>query len=136
MRWGHIEIQQINSRISNLYLLGWFGWSIWSDLPRYSSTDPSIIDREAFAQVRRENTRRTVMMDVAHASCGVDDDFCCLFDWFGSRHLVFDWRLLGNPDVLVIIRDSRVRNWLWLGKVLAPLAHPNWGKLLRGFDIL
>jgi hypothetical protein len=58
-----------------------------------------------------------------------------LFAWFGSRHLVFDWRLLGNPNVLVFVRDSRVRDWLWLGKVLAPLAHPTWGKLLRDFDV-
>jgi hypothetical protein len=25
---------------------------------------------------------------------------------------------------------------LWLGKVLAPLMHPTWGKLLCGFDVL
>jgi hypothetical protein len=55
--------------------------------------------------------------------------FVCLF--FGSRHLVFDSGLLGNPDVLVFVRDSRVRDWLWLENVLAPLAHPTWGKLLR-----
>ena len=53
------------------------------------------------------------------------------FAWFESRHLVFDSRLLGNLNVLVFIRDLRVRDWLWLGKVLAPLAHPTWGKLLR-----
>ena len=58
------------------------------------------------------------------------------FDWFvGSRHLVIYWRLLGNPGTS-LIRDSRVRNWLWLGKVLAPLTHPTWGKLLRVFDVL
>ena len=58
--------------------------------------------------------------------------FVCLLDWFfRSLHLVFNWRLLGNSSVLVVVRDSRVRNWLWLGKVLASLAHPTWGKLLR-----
>ena len=30
-----------------------------------------------------------------------------------------------------LVRDSQVRDWLWLGKVLAPLVHPTWGKLLR-----
>jgi hypothetical protein len=59
----------------------------------------------------------------------------CSFAWFGSCHLVFDWRLLGSPNVLVFVGDSRVRDWLWLGKVLAPLVHPTWGKLLRDFDV-
>jgi hypothetical protein len=76
------------------------------------------------------------MMDVTRAPRDVDDDFHCLFDWFESRHLVFDWRLLENPDVLVFVRDSRVKDWLWLEKVLTPLAHLTWGKLLRDFDIL
>ena len=43
---------------------------------------------------------------------------------FGSRNLVFGLGLLENPVVLVFVRDLRVRDWLWLGKVLAPLAHP------------
>ena len=59
--------------------------------------------------------------------------------WFDlirwSRHLVIYWRLLGNPGT-GLIRDSRVRDWLWLGKVLAPLTHPTWGKLLRELDVL
>jgi hypothetical protein len=56
--------------------------------------------------------------------------FICLLV-LGSRHLVFDSGLLGNSDVLVFVRDSRVRDWLLLGKVLAPIAHLTWGKLLR-----
>jgi hypothetical protein len=47
-----------------------------------------------------------------------------LFAWFEifeSRHLIFHWRLIENPDVLVFVRNSKVRDWLWLGKVLAPL---------------
>jgi hypothetical protein len=51
--------------------------------------------------------------------------FSLLFACFRSLHLVFDRRLLGNPDVLLVfVRDSRVRNWLWLRKLLAPLTHP------------
>jgi hypothetical protein len=50
-----------------------------------------------------------------------------LLDWlFESRHLVFYWGLLENPDLLVIVRDKKARDWLWLEKVLAPLAHPTW----------
>jgi len=63
--------------------------------------------------------------------------FVCILLWLvrWSRHLVFNWRLLGNPGA-GLVRDSRVRDWLWLGKVLAPLTHPTWGKLLRGLDVL
>jgi hypothetical protein len=57
----------------------------------------------------------------------------------------FDWSLLsscesppsiwlkvtGKPECTSLVTDSRVRNWLWLGKVLAPLTHSTWGKLLR-----
>jgi hypothetical protein len=60
--------------------------------------------------------------------------FLFLFAWLlviRSRHLVSHSGLLGNLNVLVFIRDLRVKNWLWLGKILAPLTHPTWGKLLR-----
>jgi len=59
---------------------------------------------------------------VSRAPRSVDGDFCSLI--LGSRYLVFGSGLLGNPSVLVFVRDSRVRDWLWLGKVLAPLEHP------------
>ena len=53
----------------------------------------------------------------------------CLLDlFFESRHL----GLLENPDLLVVVRDLRVKDWLWLEKVLAPLTHPTWNKLLCG----
>ena len=69
---------------------------------------------------------------VARPPCGDSAIFrFVLLDWFfKSYHLVFHWGLLGNPDLLVVVKDSRVRDWLWLGKVLAPLTHPTWGKLL------
>jgi len=54
--------------------------------------------------------------------------FAC---FIGSRHLLFDSGLLGNLDVLIFVSDSWVRDWLWLRKVLTPLAHPIWVKLLR-----
>jgi len=38
--------------------------------------------------------------------------FVCLIWFFGNHHLVFNWRLLGDPSVLVFVRDSRVRDWL------------------------
>jgi len=46
------------------------------------------------------------------------------------------FRVTRKPGCTGLVRDSRVRNWLWLGKVLAPLTHPTWGKLLCGFDII
>ena len=36
-----------------------------------------------------------------------------------------------KPEYTGLVRDSRVRDWLWLWKLLAPLAHPTWGKPLR-----
>jgi len=57
----------------------------------------------------------------------------CLLDlFFKSRHLVLDWGLLENPDLLVVVKDLRVKDWLWLEKVLAPLTHPTWSKLFYG----
>ena len=52
-----------------------------------------------------------------------------------SRHLVIHWGLLGNL-MYWFCQRSRVRDWLWLGKVLAPLTHPTWGKLLCELDVL
>jgi hypothetical protein len=46
------------------------------------------------------------------------------------------FRVTRKPECNGLVKDSRVKDWLWLGKVLAPLAHPSWGKLLRGFDVL
>jgi hypothetical protein len=33
-------------------------------------------------------------------------------------------RATRKPECTGLVRDSRVRDWLWLGKVLAPLTHP------------
>jgi hypothetical protein len=33
-------------------------------------------------------------------------------------------RATRKPGCTGLVRDSRVRDWLWLGKVLAPLTHP------------
>ena len=46
------------------------------------------------------------------------------------------FRVTRNPGCTGLVKDSRVKDWLWLGKVLAPIAHPTWGKLLHGFDVL
>ena len=35
---------------------------------------------------------------------------------------MFGLESLGNPGILVLSKIIRVRNWLWLGKVLTPLA--------------
>jgi len=59
-----------------------------------------------------------------------DSSLCCLIWGLGSRHLVLYWELLENSNLLVVVRDPKVKDWLWLGKVLAPLTHPTWGKLL------
>jgi hypothetical protein len=53
-----------------------------------------------------------IIKDVARAPRGVDGDFCLLVGSFGSRHLIFGLESLGNPSVLVFVRDSRVRDWL------------------------
>jgi len=73
-----------------------------------------------------------MVLGLSHVPRATIRRFFVMFAWLvlWSRHLVFHWRLLGNPDLLVVVRNSRVRDWLWLGKVLAPLAHPTWGKLL------
>jgi len=63
------------------------------------------------------------MTCVIHPPRGVDGDYRS-FACFGSHHLIFDWRLLGNPSVLVVVTDLRVGDWLWLWKVLALRAHP------------
>jgi len=56
--------------------------------------------------------------------------FICLFV-LRSRHLVFHYGLVGNPSVLVFVRDSRVRDWLWLGKGYQPWDMPPWLKQLH-----
>jgi hypothetical protein len=103
--------------------------------------------KNAFHQTTTETLTGTIRGHDVHLiiEAATDSNWCCTSPawrpfgdfWFicllvlGSRHLVFTWGLLGNPDILVFIRDSRVRNWLWLEKVLTPLTHPTWGKLLR-----
>jgi hypothetical protein len=42
----------------------------------------------------------------------------------GVAIYLFGSRSLGKTGYTGLIRDSRVRDWLWLGKILAPLAHP------------
>ena len=71
-----------------------------------------------------------IIISVARALHDVDGHFCSLI--LRSRHLVFGSGLLGNLSALVFVNVSWVRDWLWLGKVLAPLAHPIQGKLLHG----
>jgi hypothetical protein len=34
-----------------------------------------------------------------------------------------------RPECIGLIWNSKVNGWLWLGKVLAPLAHFTWSKL-------
>jgi hypothetical protein len=34
------------------------------------------------------------------------------------------FRIIRKPKCTSLVRDSRIRDWLWPGKVLAPLAHP------------
>jgi hypothetical protein len=59
----------------------------------------------------------------------------CLLDCWESPPSI-SLRVTRKPGCTGLIRDSRVRDWLWLGKVLAPLTHPTLGKLLRGFDVI
>jgi len=49
---------------------------------------------------------------------------------------LFGSRSLGKPEHIGLIRDLRERDWLWLGKVLTPLAHSPCGKLFCGLEIL
>jgi hypothetical protein len=41
----------------------------------------------------------------------------------GVTIYLFGSRSLGKTEYTGLIIDSSVRDWLWLGKVLAPLAH-------------
>jgi len=51
-----------------------------------------------------------------------------------SLHLVVGFNLARKSGYIGFIKDSRLRDWLWWGKVLAPLAHPTWGNLHCGFE--
>jgi hypothetical protein len=53
--------------------------------------------------------RQIVMGGVAHPCAASLDDFRS-FACSRNCHLVFDLGLLGNPDVLVFVRDSRIRD--------------------------
>jgi len=46
-----------------------------------------------------------------------------------SRHLVVWFSVTRRPEWTNLIWSSKVRDWLWLGKVLGSLAQLTWGKL-------
>jgi len=58
------------------------------------------------------------------------DNFCS-FAWFEESPPSIWLKVTRKPGCIGLFRDSRVRDWLWLGNILVPLAHPTWGKLLR-----
>jgi hypothetical protein len=65
----------------------------------------------------------------------VGDFLLCLIGSWESPPSI-SLRVTRKPGCTGLVRDSRVRDWLWLWKVLTPLTHLTWGKLLRGFDVI
>jgi len=57
------------------------------------------------------------------SSHDVDGDFLLFVGSSESPHSIW-FRVTRKLGCTYLVRDSRVRNWLWLGKVLAPLTHP------------
>jgi hypothetical protein len=51
-----------------------------------------------------------------------------------SNHLVVWLRVTRKLRYTGLVRDLRVRDWLWLEKILTPLVHPTRGKLL--YDLM
>ena len=51
-------------------------------------------------------------------------DFFALFDWFVGFATYYLIEGARKPKCTDLVRDSRVRDWLWLEKVLAPPMHP------------
>jgi len=62
---------------------------------------------------------------------GVNGVFCSFVDLWESPPSIW-FRVTKKPGCTGLVINSWVRDWLWLGKVLATLAHPTWGKLLCG----
>jgi hypothetical protein len=40
-----------------------------------------------------------------------------------SRHLIVWFRVAKKPECIGLIRIFKGRDWLWLGMILAPIAH-------------
>jgi len=47
---------------------------------------------------------------------------CFIGSWASPPSILL--RVTRKPGCTGLVRDLRVRDWLWLGKVLAPLTHP------------
>ncbi|KAJ6942171.1 hypothetical protein NC652_008088 [Populus alba x Populus x berolinensis] len=58
-----------------------------------------------------------------------DFSLACLIWDLGSRHLVLSQGLLGNPDILVVVKDSRVFGYLNSGGASFPRATATGGAL-------
>jgi hypothetical protein len=52
-----------------------------------------------------------------------DFSFVCLIGSWESPPSIW-LRVTKKPGYIGLVRDSRVRDWLWLGKVLEPRTHP------------
>jgi hypothetical protein len=110
IKQNSIKNTQENYKFSKIFLATgpdpaqpFLGWA--SDLVNNYHTCPTRHD---------DRPPSRCIVSVARPCAASVGDFClfaCLVLWvLGSRHLVFDSGLLGNPDVLVFVRDSRVRD--------------------------
>ena len=136
----HVKVRGSTNGISNKYSINSY-YSIWKPLitqfgnhtrRRFQSDDLSLIAHYKLLTLshpkKKISARHRLAIFIVVALRLLES-----VRW--SRHLVIHWRLLGNL-MYWFCQRSRVRDWLWLGKVLAPLTHPTWDKLLCGLDVI